>query len=85
LRLDLLRVREPAMPALYNVLLLCTRNSARSIMAETILNQKGKPHFTAFSAGSHPTGGVNPYALQQLEAAKLPVANLRNKKSPTTG
>jgi arsenate reductase len=63
----------------YNVLFLCTGNSARSIMAEAILNHKGKPNFRAFSAGSFPTGRVRPEALQQLEAAHLPVENLRSK------
>ena len=62
-----------------NVLFLCTGNSARSILAEVILNEKGLPNFKAYSAGSHPTCRVNPGAIQQLQLAKLPVVNLRSK------
>lgn len=63
----------------YNVLFLCTGNSARSIMAEAILNFKGRPNFTAFSAGSRPAGAVRPEALHQLEAAHIPTQGLRSK------
>jgi arsenate reductase (thioredoxin) len=63
----------------YNVLFLCTGNSARSIMAETILNRKGPPTFTAYSAGSHPSGRVHPLALRQLELAHLATNGLRSK------
>jgi arsenate reductase len=67
------------MPAHYNVLFLCTGNSARSIMAEAILNQKGRPTFTAYSAGSHASGIVRPEALKQLEMAQVPSGGLRSK------
>jgi arsenate reductase (thioredoxin) len=67
------------MPKSYNALFLCTGNSARSIMAEAILNQKGKPTFTAYSAGSRPTGTVRSEALHQLELAHLPTQGLRSK------
>ena len=63
----------------YNVLFLCTGNSARSILAEAILNSKGAPTFTAYSAGSHPSGAVRPEALRQIASAGIPVEGLRSK------
>jgi arsenate reductase (thioredoxin) len=64
---------------IFNVLFLCTGNSARSILAETLLNTIGKGHFHAYSAGSYPAGRVNPFAIELLEETRLPTQGLRSK------
>jgi protein-tyrosine-phosphatase len=63
----------------YNVLFLCTGNSARSIMAEVLLNAMGQGRFKAYSAGSHPKGEVHAHALRLIEKSRLPTAGLRSK------
>ena len=63
----------------YNVLFICTGNSARSIIAETLLESLGRGRFKAFSAGSHPKGEVNPLALKVLAEHRLPTEGLRSK------
>jgi len=62
-----------------NVLFLCTHNSARSVLAEVLLNKMGQGRFRAFSAGSHASGRINPFALELLERNRLPTEGLRSK------
>ena len=63
----------------YEVLVLCTGNSARSILAEALINHRGAGRFRAYSAGSHPTGRVNPFAIATLQRFGLPTEGLRSK------
>lgn len=63
----------------YNVLFLCTGNSARSIIAECVLNREGRGRFNAFSAGSRPRGSVHPYALELLQRLNFDVSGVRSK------
>ena len=64
---------------IFNVLFLCTHNSARSVMAEALLNVIGSPRFKAFSAGSYPSGKPNPFALEQVKALGYPIETVRSK------
>ncbi len=64
---------------IYNTLFICTGNSARSIISEALLNHLGKGRFKAFSAGSHPTGIVNPFTITTLERMRLPIEGYRSK------
>jgi protein-tyrosine-phosphatase len=70
---------KPPLAKVYNVLFICTGNSARSIIAESVLNRLGRGRFKAYSAGSQPAGHVNPFALDLLQRQKLPIEGLRSK------
>jgi protein-tyrosine-phosphatase len=78
-RRGLLQVRDRAMPEPYNVLFLCTGNSARSVIAESLIERWGQGRFKGFSAGSHPNGQVHPLALEVLTQYHMPTRGLRSK------
>jgi arsenate reductase len=77
-KISLLRISNMSEKT-YNVLILCTGNSARSILAEGLMNHLGKGRIKAYSAGSHPMGRVNPHAIKTLQHLRLPVEGLRSK------
>src|ERR1700737_2685386 len=77
--LPIARHEAPVSQPPYNVLFLCTGNSARSILAESLVNHWGRGHFRGFSAGSHPKGAVHPIAIELLNQMKLPTEGLRSK------
>jgi arsenate reductase len=72
-------MKTPTSDRVFNVLFLCTGNTARSVIAESILRKEGRGRFRAFSAGSQPKGQVNPYAIRVLERAEYPTDGLRSK------